>query len=286
MFYQISVFCLAFFLANTSQAASMSKWDKMLKEANQNEVYECVFPDAYNVKAPDWICSRFIAGAEVSAVGSGKYIEPAKGKEERYVEEHKGSYRNYISGPIKAYLNALIKVKMEQDVRVKMMVKEFLKTTGSDPKENTRKSNDILKGISQLKSLSGDSVINSMTKSYVETHADGVNKVSSIIRKMVYSTEDCQFIYKTYKESQTTGDKTVSTDVADSNVHRGSCGFGDLVSDMESSGYRLMKIAKSPNDQYYVLVGVASVSSNVDHAIKNSLSNDRKLWQEFKKSKQ
>ena len=282
MLIRVSVFCFTILAANFSYADSLSKWDQFVKNADQKKVLECVFPDAPDNKAPDWLCNHTIPGVEISAVGAGKYIEPAEGKEDRYVEKHKGYYRNYIPGSVKAYMNALVKVKKELDVVVQKMVKEFLLSTGNADPE---KIDSVMKNVSSFKSVSGNSVYNGMIKTYIETTKAGEEKVSSVVEKLLYNSKDCQFIYKNYAETQTGASNKPTTNRAESSVHRGQCGFNKLVEDMEKSGYKLLNMIKSPKGQYYVLIGFVNIRKEAERHIKNSKEGDSKLWQEFMKKK-
>ncbi len=282
MLLRLSVFCFSILIASFSHAGSLSKWDQFVKVADQKKELECFFPDASEHKAPAWLCDGVVAGVKVSAVGQGKYYEPAGGKEEKYVKKHKGNYRNFIPGSIKAYLDALLKAKMELDVNVRNMVRQYLVSTGkSKPEEINNSLNKIAKSVSSLKSVSGNTSYSSLTKTYVETTKNSEQRVSTVVRKIVYNSNNCQFVYKSYLEVQSNGSKESVADRVESNVQRGQCGFGSLVDDMEASGYKLLKMLKSPNDYYYVLIGVTNIEAVAKGAIKNSLANDSKLWQEF-----
>lgn len=282
MLLRLSVFCFSIFIANFSHADSLSKWDQFVKTADQEKLHECVFPDAPDHKAPAWLCDGVVAGVEVSAVGQGKYFEPAGGKEDKSVKKHKGNYRNFIPGSIKAYMDALLKAKMELDVNVRNMIRQYLVSKGKSDSDKIDKSlNEIVKNISSLKSVSGNTSYSSLTKSYTETTKNSEERVSTAIRKIVYNSNDCQFVYKSYLEVQSNSSKKSVVDRVESNVQRGQCGFGSLVDDMEASGYKLMKMLKSPNDYYYVLIGVTNIEAVAKGAIKNSLANESKLWQEF-----
>ena len=243
------------------------------KEASGGE-YECTFDDLPKIAAPDWICLGLVEGFDIAAVGMGYDAVPADQVEK--VSEERGDYINKVDAPIKAYIEALVSAQAMIKVAVDKQVREHNNADDVKIKED-----EVLKQITSLTSLSGKVHLKHMLKTFVEYDKNGkkITSVNTSLSKLVYKSEHCKALIKTFV--QTTSDDTV--DIAESKVSRGQCGFHQIVEDMSASGWKLLDMIKSPGDVYYALVGYSEpVDDQVETAIKTSLENDQKLWEQFK----
>lgn len=101
------------------------------KEEPKKVAADCVFSDAPNVAAPDWVCTGSAEGVEVSATGSEKIVSG------------EADFAQTM-----AIASARAKLASQMKVRVRGMVKKYLETTGSGDaatvdKVNTSVTNQI-----------------------------------------------------------------------------------------------------------------------------------------------
>lgn len=237
-------------------------------------VDKCVFPDSPDYIAPQWICHEPVAGYPVSAVGSA--IESVNADNVKELSDARGTYINKIDTRTKAFVDALMLINKNIETHVETTNKKY---KGENIK---KKSEDITKQITTFTSSSGRMKINDMVKHIREYDKDNkiINKTVFRISELVFSSESCELLIRQYVEFKNS--KIVENN--ESTVSRGLCGFYQLVDEMKSSGYELLKMLKSPKDKYYALVGIPSfeLKKLAKEKIKESMKSDINLWKKFK----
>lgn len=265
-----------------SNDQQVSDWGRLLQEATSQPLkkahldfeYGCSFPDAPEYGAPGWVCDEPIEGFDITAVGGG-YGDAYKDEIEK-VSDKRGDYINRVDAPIKAYLDALVLLQSQINIYVENKVREY-----SNEHDEKIKEGGVSKRITSIASLSEKTRLKHMIKNYSEFDANGKKtaSISTAVLKLSHSSDHCKTLIKTYVETTLEDD----VDVAETKVSRGQCGFHQIVEDMAESGWKLLNMIKSPGGAYYTLVGhIEPVDELADAAIKTSMENDRKLWEQFK----
>ena len=90
----------------------------------EQQVADCVFPDATNVPAPGWVCDEPVAGVTVSAVGSA---------------EKSGAGNDFMKQM--AATSARVQLAQNMKVQVRNMIKQYVETTGAADQETVDKVN-------------------------------------------------------------------------------------------------------------------------------------------------
>ncbi|VAW69002.1 hypothetical protein MNBD_GAMMA09-1963 [hydrothermal vent metagenome] len=87
-----------------------------------NEVADCVFPDAPGTAAPGWVCDQPVDGVAVSAVGSA---------------DKSGAGHDFMK--TMAATSARVQLAQNLKVQVQNMVKQYVETTGAADSETVDK---------------------------------------------------------------------------------------------------------------------------------------------------
>ncbi|HED32767.1 MAG TPA: hypothetical protein ENJ08_00925 [Gammaproteobacteria bacterium] len=87
-----------------------------------DEVAECVFPDAPGTAAPEWVCDRPVEGVEFSAVGSA---------------DKSGAGHDFMKSM--AATSARVQLAQNLKIQVQNMVKQYVETTGAADSETVDK---------------------------------------------------------------------------------------------------------------------------------------------------
>ena len=261
-------------------------------KAKQGEIFECVYPDAIDYKAPSWVCGDSVAGLVMQSVGSGKYIEPSGGVDE--VTKQDRAYRNYLEGPVKAYQSAVVALERDMQVEVSNLVKKYVETGGSSAEQADAVLSDIQRSVSTFKSKSGKVSYQGMLKTYTETSGEGKDQVknvlNTIVEKLIFNAGEGKCRIRLNNFVNVTGSDDAVPDRSEEYVAKdgdndiSGCEFSAVVKDLDESGYKLVNMIKSPAGTYYALVGFTEemANSKTKQTLKESMANEKALWKQFK----
>ena len=265
-------------------------------KAKQGEVLECIYPDAIDYQAPGWVCEDSVAGLIVQSVGSGKYIEPVSGID-KVIKKDK-VYRNYLSGPMKAYQQAIVGLEKQMQVEVGKLVRKYVEDSGASAEQADTVLSGLNKSISTFKSKSGKVSYQGMIKTYTETSGEGKNQVvdttNVMTERLTFNAgkEACRMMFKNYvsvegQRKDTKIDRVEEYVAKDGDKDISGCEFSVVVKDLDDSGYKLVDMVKSPAGTYFALVGFTEdgANSKTKKTLKDSMENEKALWKQFKDKK-
>lgn len=115
-------------MKNNARLAASIALTILLTACGGNDVKQaepdCVFPDATDTSAPDWVCSETIEGVAVSAVGSA---------------DKSAAGHSFMKNM--AQTDARVQLAQRMKVQVQNMVKQYAETTGAASGETVDKVN-------------------------------------------------------------------------------------------------------------------------------------------------
>ncbi len=107
---------------------------------------ECVFPDAPQSAAPNWVCDAPVEGVAVSATGS---YEPSKAGASFMKDQ--------------ATAAARVRLAQQMTVHVTNMIRQYAQTTGAASSETVDRVNESVSKLITVESISGSKVFRSAT---------------------------------------------------------------------------------------------------------------------------